>query len=436
MKSVWSDFERSLSFNSLEGDFKTNTLIIGGGIAGILCSHFLRSAGIDCAVVESNRIFSGVTENTTAKISIQHGLIFHRVLHSFGEEKARLFLKAHQKALTEYEKLFEKISCDYEKKDSFVYSLTDRRKIEKEIEALDRLGLKADFLEEVDLPLKIKGAVRIKNQGQFHPLKFAMGISEDLLIFENTKVLELKKNKAVTNRGEIFFENLIVATHFPIFNKHGLYPLKMFQHRSYVVALEAKKNVNGIYVDEDEKGLSFRNYKDFLILGGGAHRTGKSGGGWRELEAFAEKNFPEAEISYRWAAQDCMTLDGVSYIGQYSKNTPNVYVTTGFNKWGFTSAMVSALLLSDLISGKESPFSSVFSPSRTMLRPQLAVNTFESLLGLLTPTVPRCPHLGCALKYNKEEHSWDCSCHGSRFNEEGKLLDSPATADLKKKPKK
>ena len=182
-----------------------------------------------------------------------------------------------------------------------------------------------------------------------------------------------------------------------------------------------------MYVDEGEKGLSFRDYKGFLLLGGGGHRTGKKGGGWRELEDFAKRRYPQAGIAARWAAQDCMTLDGVPYVGRYSWGTKGLYVATGFNKWGMTSSMAAARLLADLVQGKENPWAELFSPSRRVLRPQLAANAWESTMGLLTPTVPRCPHMGCALKYNPQEHSWDCPCHGSRFGEDGELLDNPAT---------
>jgi len=121
----------------------------------------------------------------------------------------------------------------------------------------------------------------------------------------------------------------------------------------------------------------------------------------------------------------------VPYIGQYSRNTPDLYVATGFNKWGMTSSMAAAILLTDLARGRNNPWAEVFSPSRSMLRTQLLVNGVESTLNLLTPTVPRCPHLGCALKWNKAEHSWDCPCHGSRFGADGRLLDGPATGPLK-----
>ena len=232
-----------------------------------------------------------------------------------------------------------------------------------------------------------------------------------------------------TNRGKITAKTFIVATHFPFLNKHGSYFIKLYQHRSYVIALENAPVLDGMYVDESDTGLSFRTYDGKLLLGGGGHRTGKKGGGWNELRDFARRHFPDAREVAHWATQDCMTLDDIPYIGRYSKHTPDLYVATGFNKWGMTSSMVAANLLCDLVQGKKNPYTDVFSPSRSILHPQLIANTAESLLGLLTPTVPRCPHLGCALTYNKQEHSWDCPCHGSRFSEKGKLLDNPATGD-------
>ena len=186
----------------------------------------------------------------------------------------------------------------------------------------------------------------------------------------------------------------------------------------------------GMYVDEAKTGLSFRDCGELLLLGGGSHRTGKRGGAWRELEKFAVKYYPEAKIRYRFATQDCMTLDGVPYIGRYSRNTPDLFVATGFNKWGMTSSMVAAGLLCDMVLGIENKYEAVFDPSRTILRPQLAVNAFETVLNFATPTAKRCPHLGCALKWNPEERSWDCPCHGSRFAEDGELMDNPATDDL------
>ena len=431
MKSVWEKTAEKPQFDTLDGNIKTDVLIIGGGIAGILCAYKLKAAGVDYMLVEATEICGGITKNTTAKITLGHGLIYHKMIRRFGEDHARLYVKAQTKAIKEYARLCESIDCDYETRDHYVYSLNDRQKIEREVAALNRIGVKADFSDARELPFKVAGAVRVNDQAQFHPLKFLYAIAKDLPIYEHTKAVELLPHKAITNHGEITYKKLIIATHFPMLNKHGLYSLKLYQHRSYVIALKGAQNVNGMYVDESDKGLSFRSYSDLLLLGGGGHRTGKKGGCWQELENFAKKHYKHAEIVGKWATQDCMTLDDVPYIGQYSKSTPDVFVATGFNKWGMTNAMVAADILCDLVRGKSNPYAAVFDPSRSLLHPQLAVNAFESTVGILTPTAPRCPHLGCALKYNRSEHTWDCPCHGSRFTENGELIDNPATDDKK-----
>ncbi len=429
MKSVWKQGIARVEFDTLKGDKNTDVLIVGGGIAGLLCAYKLKEAGVDCILVEADRICGGITGSTTAKITLGHGLVYADFINRFGKDKARLYLDAQIRAGEEYKHLCSNIDCDYEVKDSYVYSINDKNKIEKEVKALNLLGVKAELSDALDLPIDIKGAVRVRDQAQFHPLKFLYVISKGLPICENTKVLEFLPHKVITNRGNINFNKLIIATHFPILNKHGSYFLKLYQHRSYVIALKGAQKVNGMYVDESDTGLSFRAYGDLLLLGGGGHRTGKQGGCWQELEAFARKYYKDSKIVSRWATQDCMTLDDIPYIGQYSKSTPDTFVATGFNKWGMTNAMVSANILCDLVCNKRNLYKEVFSPSRSILHPQLAVNAFESVTGLLTPTAPRCPHLGCALKYNRAEHSWDCSCHGSRFAENGKLIDNPATDD-------
>ena len=433
MRSVWTQTASLPQFNSLSHSIKTDVLIIGGGIAGILCAYRLKEAGVSCVLVEANRLCSGVTMDTTAKITVQHGLIFRKLLREFGPEQTKLYLEANENALEEYRRLCQTIDCDFQIRNSAVYSLHGTQIIEEELEALEKIGASATFSSRLPLPFPIDGAVQFSRQAQFHPLKFLREITKDLPVFEHTKVMEFTPRGAVTNHGTIRAEQIIVATHFPFLNKHGSYFLKLYQHRSYVLALKHAAPADGMYVDEAETGLSFRNYGDLLLLGGGSHRTGKKGGGWQELTAFSQANFPQATEVARWATQDCMTLDGVPYIGRYSSRTPNLYVATGFNKWGMTSSMAASSLLSDLILGKDNPYAKVFSPSRTILRKQLAINAGESLLSLLTPTVPRCPHLGCALKYNAQEHSWDCPCHGSRFARDGKLLNNPATDDKSQK---
>lgn len=430
--SVWASNTKLPSFPELPGDLQVDVLVIGGGLAGLLCAHRLAKAGVNYALIEADTICHGVTRNTTAKITSQHGLIYSKLLREFGAETARGYWDANQAALREYRILAGSVDCGFEQKDNYIYSLDGAQKLEKERTALNQLGIPSEFVDTLPLPFPITGAIRFRDQAQFDPLKFVSGIVGGLNIFEHTAAREFIGNTVVTEHGRIRAAKIIIATHFPLLNKHGGYFLKLYQQRSYVLALENAGEVDGMYLDGAENGLSFRNYGDLLLIGGGGHRTGKQGSGWTELERFAQKYYPQAREKYRWATQDCMTLDGIPYIGRYSKATPDLYVATGFNKWGMTSSMVSAMILCDLVQGRENPYAAIFSPSRTVLRPQLLVNAAGAAVNLLTPTKPRCPHMGCALKWNAQERSWDCPCHGSRFGEDGKLLDNPATGDLKK----
>lgn len=432
MHSVWSETASLPRCPTLQGNVKTDVLIIGGGMAGILCAYQLSRRGVNCILVEADRLCGGITKNTTAKVTVQHGLVYQKLEKRFGQERTQMYLKANQAALDEYCRICQAIDCDWQEQDTYVYSLTDRKKLEKELESLGRIGYRADFQEKPPLPIPTAGAVRFPNQAQFHPLKFAAGIVPGLKLYEGTRVRELAPRTAITAHGTITAEKIIVATHFPMLNKHGSYFLKLYQHRSYVTALQNAPALSGMYVDEADKGMSFRSYQNLLLVGGGGHRTGKPGGSWTELERFATVHYPGAQIVFRWAAQDCMTLDSVPYIGRYSDSTTGLYVATGFNKWGMTSSMVSAMLLADLVTGQHSPYEEVFSPSRSILRPQLAVNAFEAVSSLLTISKKRCPHMSCALKWNPQEHSWDCPCHGSRFTADGRLLDNPATGPCQK----
>ena len=433
-RSIWEESGQLPEFPQLRGEVRTDVLVIGGGITGILCAYLLNRDGTDCVLAEADRLCGGVTGKTTAKITVQHGLFADSLLSRFGEEKAKQYLAANRAALEEYRRLCRTIDCGFETKDSCVYSLHQEDKIKRELTALRQLGVEAECVRALALPFTAAGAVRFQDQAQFDPLRFLAAVVRDLRVCEHTPVRRLEGTTAVTDRGRIRARRVIVATHFPFLNKHGSYFLKLYQHRSYVLALKGAAELDAMYVDGSGTGLSFRNVGDVLLLGGGAHRTGKPGGGWQALEEAARKYYPGAREVCRWAAQDCMSLDGVPYIGHYSRNTPELFVATGFNKWGMTSAMAAAMLLRDLVQGRENPYAEVFSPSRTMLRPQLAVNGAEAISHLLTPARPRCPHMGCALKWNPQEQTWDCPCHGSRFTRDGKLLDNPAAGDLPERP--
>lgn len=434
INSLWAETAKLPSFPSLEQDLKTDILIVGGGLAGLLCACALNRACADYALIEADRICGGVTRNTTAKITSQHGLIYDKLIGEYDVETARLYYEANQAAISSFCRLAADYPCQMETKPAFVYTTGSTEKLEKELRALERIGAKAGYRDSLPLPFAVTGAIEFEEQAQFHPLLLAAGIAAGLNIYEHTPARGFEGNTVYTDKVRIEAKKILIATHFPIINKHGGYFLKLFQDRSYVLALENAPDPAGMFIGAEGCGPSIRSSGDLLLFGGGAHPTGKKGGGYAELEALARSCYPGARIKYRWAAQDCMSLDGIPYIGRYGKNTPELYVATGFNKWGMTSSMVSAMILSDLLLERENPYAKVFSPQRSSMHPQLLVNAFHAAANLLTPTRPRCPHMGCALKWNEEEQSWDCPCHGSRFTAEGELLDGPATGNLKKRP--
>ncbi|MDK0734131.1 FAD-dependent oxidoreductase [Clostridium perfringens] len=476
MKSVWSESCKFRKREALNKDIKTNVLVIGAGIAGILTAYMLKQNGREVIVIDASEIASGNTKNTTAKITSQHDLIYSKLIAEFGEEKARQYAKANELAIKKYKEIIEdkRIECDFEEKPAYVYSLNEVDVLKEEVEAAKNLGIDAEFVQEANLPFKINGAVKFNNQAQFNPLKFLKGISNELVIYENTRALEIKENLVVTSGGNITANNIVLATHYPIMNAPGYYFMKMHQERSYVLALENTSEIDGMYIDINKEGYSFRTYNNLLLLGGISHRTGENeeGGSYDELRKVAKKLYPKAKEKYYWSAQDCMTIDGIPYIGRYSSETPNIYVATGFNKWGMTSSMVSAMIISDMILEKENDFSEIFSPRRFDL--SLSINNIandliETAKNFIAQKVyipsseiehiknghggiieyngekvgvyknkegkeffvsTKCTHLGCQLSWNADELTWDCPCHGSRFDYKGRLIGSPATKDL------
>lgn len=429
MLSLWKNTITAPSFPTLSENKHTGVLIIGAGITGILTAYLLHRQGIPYILAEKDKICGGTTGNTTAKITFQHSLIYDKLLRSVGEHKAKAYYQANNDALELYRKMCKNIDCDFETKTNYVYSVKDKNKLKKELEAAKKLDIPMGHTDSVPLPIKTLGAVYCENQAQFNPLKFLYTIADGLNIYENTFIKKVDGTTAYTDTHKITADSIIFASHFPFIDGHGLYFMKLYQSRSYVIALENAPDLNGMYIDESDKGLSFRNYKDLLFIGGSNHRTGKKSGAYEPLRSFAKEYYPSLKEKYHWAAQDCMSLDSMPYIGHYSKSTANWYTATGFNKWGMTGALVGATLMRDIICGIETPYTEVFSTSRTVIRPQLFINAAESAINLITPLPKRCTHLGCALKYNKFEHSWDCPCHGSRFDEKGRVIENPANKD-------
>ena len=311
MESLWQATDHPVVFPQLKKDATTDVLIVGGGMAGVLCAYMLQQQGANYMLVEADRVGRGVTKNTTAKITSQHGLIYDKLNSEFDEETAKQYLATNQAAIESYRTLCKNIDCDFEEKDAFVYSLNDRQALKKEVQLLKALGFDAALCKPTVLPFETMGAVNFPHQAQFNPLKFLSSIVQGLNIYEHTMVRKVEGTVALTEYGKIRANKIIIATHFPFINQHGFYFLKMYQHRSYVIALENAPDVHGMYVDEAQTGMSFRNYNNLLLIGGGDHRTGKKGGNWQELRDFAKKYYPHATEKYHWATQDCMTLDGM-----------------------------------------------------------------------------------------------------------------------------
>ena len=431
MDFLWTKGVSHTEKPALEGDRNTDVLVIGGGMAGVLCALKLQQAGADCILAEAASLGSGMTRGTTAVLTAQHDKLYQDMIKDMGGEKAALYLEANLKAVESFRALAGGMDCDLEERPSVMYSLNDLPLMEKEAAAVRSLGFPAELIMDTPLPFPVAGAVRYPGMAQFHPLKFLYAAAGELCVFEHTLVQRLEGTVAFTPHGRIRAKKVIVATHFPFIDKRGLYFMKLHQQRSYVIALENAPELGCTIEDSAENGIFLRNYKELLLVGGGTHRTGKKGGGFSVPREFARRYFPEAREKYSWANQDCVSLDGVPYIGSYSPAMPNVLVATGFNLWGMTTSMVAADILSDMALERENRFAAVFSPDRSLMKAQLFSNLGSSALDYATPTAKRCTHLGCALKFNSDERSYDCPCHGSRFSESGRLLNGPAIKSCK-----
>lgn len=476
MKSVWQDQCKFDKRASLDKNLDTDVLIIGAGIAGILTAYILKEEGINSVIIDAEEICSGNTGRTTAKITLQHELIYHKLIKEYGEDKAKQYAEANKKAIEKYKEIIrsKNIQCEFEEMPNYLYTKDNVEALEKEYEAELKLGIDAELLDRIELPVTIKKALKVKNQAQFNPLMFLKEIAKELNIYENTRAVEIKDNIVTTDKYVISAKAIVMATHYPFLNFPGYYFMRMHQERSYVIALENAQELQGMYIGIDEDGYSFRRYKDLLLLGGGSHRSGDNelGGKYEELRQVAESLYPNGKEKYHWSAQDCMPADDIPFVGLYSKETPNLYVATGFKKWGMTTAMASAMIITDMIKGEKNQFEEIFSPRRFDISDSMKnimKNGVEAVKGLTAEffsipheelkdiknghggiieykgekvgvyrdsegksyiVSPRCPHLGCEVKWNPDELTWDCPCHGSRFDYKGNWIESPAQRGL------
>lgn len=491
--SYWMSSTEKTDYSGLTEDISVDVAVIGGGITGITCAYLLKKEGLRVAIIEADRIVQGTTGHTTAKITSQHNLIYKKIVDQMGTEMAQQYADANESAIRAIEGIVNEhqIECDFMPQSAFVYTQQDKyvQQLEDEAQIARELGIKASFIENTDLPFSVKGALRYDAQAQFHPLKYLLPLARQIPgngshIFEQTRVVDIDGDSPYiikSVKGERVKANkVVIASHYPIYNKAGLYTARIFPDRSYVVAIKAKEPYpGGMYINAEtpSRSLRYQPFKggELILVGGENHKTGQgvdTREHYQNLVDFAYENFVVEEVHYRWSTQDCMTVDSLPYAGYFATETPDLYVATGYQKWGMTNSMASSMIIRDLIVEGESPWQDVYNPSRKTIAASVKtfvvenLNVAKELLSGKLASLPKdvdikngeanvfeidgdrvgayrdeqgtlhivdttCTHLGCELKWNAAETSWDCPCHGSRFTYEGEIMHGPTVKPLK-----
>ncbi|MCA1841328.1 MAG: FAD-dependent oxidoreductase [Actinomycetota bacterium] len=492
-ESIWiSTTNSSATFPPLTGDADFDVVVAGGGITGLTAALLLKQRGRKVALIESDRIASGVTGYTTAKVTSLHSLTYTQLTKDFGHDNALVYAQANQAAIQKIADLIEEfdIDCDHSPQPAFTYTESQDlvSDIQKEVEATLALGLPAALVEEIDLPYAVKAAIRFDDQALFHPRKYCIALATAIdgdgsAVFETTKFLDVDKGDRLiveTDKGSINADHLIIATHIPTVDK-GLYFGRTIPERSYALAVRIPgKAPHGMYISIDTPSRSVRPHPalgdDLVIIGGENHRVGEEPDTekrYQTLEAWARSRFDVSKIENRWSAQDYMPADGVPFIGANGPNEDRIFVATGFNKWGMTNGTAAAMILADRITGVENPWAKFFDSTRLdvlksakevikqsaasvdhLLGDRLRtisvpaaqtlrngegglveldgekVAAYRDESGALKAVSPACTHMGCLVSFNGAEKTWDCPCHGSRFDLEGKVIQGPAVKDL------
>ena len=494
LKSYWLESTSETRYSELNEDINVDAVIVGGGMTGIITTYLLCKEGLKVAILEANRILQATTGHTTAKLTSLHGLTYDKLKKNLGEESARIYLEANEYAIEFVERLIHEkgIECDFVRCPAYVYTAQDKyiKAIEGEVQIAESFGTKASFLEEIPLPIEIKAAIRFDNQARFHPRKFLLPLAKDITsdgsyIFENTRAVDLAQgnpNTVITDTGKkVTAKYVVIATHFPFFDGFGLYFTRLLPERSYVIAVKAKEKFpEGLFINAEEPRRSLRSQpfeEGELIFVGGENHITAHGRNFNQhyvsLKDFAVNHYTIEKICYKWSAQDYTTLDELPYIGKLTANTENIFVATGFKKWGMTNSIVSGIIIKDLITKGEHPWAKVYDPGRFISSPNAAktlvkqnLDVAKNLLQGKLENLPQdieisygegkvlefdgerigiykddkgsvhmvdttCTHMGCELKWNDAESSWDCPCHGSRFTYEGNIIDGPAHIPLK-----
>lgn len=386
MSSYWiNSINNFPKFEKLDNNYECDVCIIGAGLTGLSSAYYLTNAGLKVIIVEKDELCQKASGNTTAKITYNHNLIYNYLINSYGKKHAKAYLDANKQAIENIKNIInsENINCDFEYQDNYIYTTNqdELTNIKAEINAIKMLGEECELVTNSPLPFKIAGAMVTKNQAQFHPVKYMLGLVNSItknssLIFCNSTATDFKAVEdgyiTFANGNEIKSKYIICATHYPIKKITGFYFTKIYQSTSYVLGIDThSKLFDGMYINPSKPTYSFRTakYQDkkLLILAGADHKTGFAPtpeNTYDLLEKIAKKYYPTSDILYKWNTRDCISLDKIPYIGHFSTLMPNAYVATGFNKWGITSSNVAANIITDKILEKNNKYSFVFDSTR------------------------------------------------------------------------
>lgn len=429
-KSIWVDTVNIKEFPKLKSDIETDILIVGGGLCGILTAYKFSKKGYNVVVVEKDRIGMGITKNTTGVVTAQHDTLYSDYIKKIGLKKAKLFLKSNLEAVEEYKKLSEVYDFDLEEVDTYMYTNNDSTSLYDEYEALKCLNFDAEFVDGINLHINCKNAVKYPKQAQINALKLIDQLSRELTIYEHSEILKFDKCYAYTKNNKIKYSKVIITTHFPFIDRLGMYYAKMHQVKSYVIAVKTNTILNEAYIGDKSGDIYLRKYKDYILIGGNDRLTGTKGMSYSNLIKYAKENYKDAKVEYKWSNQDCMTIDLIPYIGEYSILSNNMYIATGFNEWGMTSCMTASNVLLDVIEQKVTEYTKLFNPNRNMIKKDLFKNLGRYVKHLVKKSPKRCTHLGSELIWNEEEKTWECPCHGSKFTQSGEVIHNPTQQDL------
>jgi glycine/D-amino acid oxidase-like deaminating enzyme len=446
LRSLWFEGRDREPRPALDRDIGVDVAVVGAGIVGVTTAFLLEREGVKVAVLEARHVCAGATGYTTAKLSSLHGLTYTKLANNLGRENARAYGEANEAGIARVFEIADElgIDCDLRRKPNYTYAedLSGVDELRQEAELARELGLPASYTGELDLPFPTAGAVRFEDQAEFHPVRYVDAIAAALRgpVHEHTMVTGIGSGRVNTARGpRVRADQVVVASHLSFLDR-GLYFARCHPERSYVVAGRMKESPAGMYLSTESPAHSIRAHGDWLLVGGESHKTGQADAAERfeRLSRWARERFG-LEPELRWATQDQMPADGVPYVGRHDPLSSNVWVATGFKKWGLAMGSAAAELLTAQITGRDHAWAALFDPQRVRARaggPTFAKENANVAYHFLADRVlkrgaPRCTHLGCLLDWNAAEETWDCPCHGSRFAATGEVIEGPAVRPLR-----